>query len=82
MTAEGIDKGRSRASETAGHYGLRGMTERAALIGETLTVWSEVGEGTELELRLPANIAYDTIQNAPGDCGCSKEQAGAEGDTT
>ena len=37
------------------------MTERAALIGGTLAVWSAVDEGTELELRLPANIAYDTI---------------------
>ena len=35
-------------------YGLRGMRERAAVIGGTLAVWSEVGAGTELELRLPA----------------------------
>ena len=35
------------------------MPERAALIGGTL-VWSEVGAGTEVELRLPARIAYAT----------------------
>jgi signal transduction histidine kinase len=43
-----------------GHYGLRGMPERAALIGGTLAVWSEVGAGTEVELRLPAGIVYAT----------------------
>ena len=43
-----------------GHYGLRGMPERAALIGGKLAVWSEVGAGTEVELRLPARIAYAT----------------------
>jgi hypothetical protein len=41
-----------------GHYGLRGMPERAALIGGKLAVWSEVGAGTEVELRLTANIVY------------------------
>jgi signal transduction histidine kinase len=41
-----------------GHDGLRGKPERAALIGGKLAVWSEVGVGTELELRLPANIVY------------------------
>jgi signal transduction histidine kinase/ligand-binding sensor domain-containing protein len=43
-----------------GHYGLRGMPERAALIGGKLAVWSEVGVGTEVELRLPANNVYAT----------------------
>jgi signal transduction histidine kinase len=43
-----------------GHYGLRGMTERAALIGGKLAVWSEAGAGTEVELRLPARIVYAT----------------------
>jgi signal transduction histidine kinase/ligand-binding sensor domain-containing protein len=42
------------------HYGLRGMPERAALIGGTLAVWSEVGAGTEVELRLPASNVYAT----------------------
>ena len=43
-----------------GHYGLRGMPERAALMGGTLAVWSDVGAGTEVELRLPARIVYAT----------------------
>ena len=42
----------------AGHFGLAGMRERAQLIGGKLTVWSDVGEGTEVELRVPAAIAY------------------------
>jgi hypothetical protein len=28
------------------------------VIGGTLAVWSEVGAGTELELRLPASAVY------------------------
>ncbi len=40
------------------HFGLPGMRERATLIGGKLTIWSEVDAGTELELRLPADIAY------------------------
>jgi signal transduction histidine kinase/streptogramin lyase len=43
-----------------GHYGLRGMPERAALIGGTVAVWSEVGTGTEVELSLPARAMYTT----------------------
>jgi signal transduction histidine kinase len=43
-----------------GHYGLRGMPERAALIGGTLAVWSEVGAGTEVDLRLPGSFVYAT----------------------
>jgi hypothetical protein len=41
-----------------GHYGLRGMPERAGLIGGKLTVRSEVGRGAEVELCLPAAIVY------------------------
>jgi signal transduction histidine kinase/ligand-binding sensor domain-containing protein len=40
------------------HYGLRGMRERAALIGGKLTVWSEIGTGSEVELRVPASAVY------------------------
>jgi signal transduction histidine kinase/ligand-binding sensor domain-containing protein len=43
-----------------GHYGLRGMPERAALIGGKLAVWSEVGAGTEVQLRVPGSTAYAT----------------------
>jgi signal transduction histidine kinase len=43
-----------------GHWGLPGMRERAQQIGAQLDVWSEVGAGTEIELRLPGSIAYGT----------------------
>ena len=45
-----------------GHYGLRGMRERATLIGGKLVVWSEVDAGTELELLVPASAAYTTAR--------------------
>jgi signal transduction histidine kinase len=44
----------------AGHYGLRGMHERAKQIGAKLTIWSQVRAGTEIELSIPGSIAYDT----------------------
>jgi signal transduction histidine kinase len=43
-----------------GHYGLPGMRERATLIGGKLEIWSEIGAGTEVELRIPAGTAYAT----------------------
>jgi signal transduction histidine kinase/ligand-binding sensor domain-containing protein len=42
----------------AGHWGLRGIRERAQAIGAQLDVWSEAGAGTEVQLRLPAAIAF------------------------
>jgi signal transduction histidine kinase len=50
------------ARKSEGHYGLPGMRERATLIGGNLTLWSEVGAGTEVELRVPASTAYATIR--------------------
>jgi signal transduction histidine kinase/ligand-binding sensor domain-containing protein len=55
---KGIDQAVLARQGTEGHYGLSGMPERAALIGGKLAVWSEVGAGTEIELRLPARAAY------------------------
>jgi signal transduction histidine kinase len=54
----GIDGAVLAAQGIEGHFGLRGMPERAALIGGVLAVWSELGEGTEIELRLPGSSAY------------------------
>jgi signal transduction histidine kinase len=42
----------------AGHYGLASMHERAKGVGGKMAVWSEVGSGTEIELTIPASIAY------------------------
>lgn len=41
-----------------GHFGLRGMRERAKLIGAKLTLWSQIDAGTEVELRIPGARAY------------------------
>jgi len=49
-----INHGRS------GHYGLRGMQERATKIGGKLNVRSAPGAGTEIELSIPGTIAYGT----------------------
>jgi len=49
-----LDQGRK------GHYGLPGMRERAKLIGGKLEIWSEIGAGTEVELRIAAAAAYAT----------------------
>jgi signal transduction histidine kinase len=47
-----------------GHWGLRGMRERAEQIGAQLDIWSEAGAGTEVELSVPGSIAYGTEGNA------------------
>jgi len=57
---KGIRTELSNDGEPPGHYGLRGMRERAKLLGGKLTVWSELDSGTEVELRLPATNAYLT----------------------
>ena len=55
---KGIDPAVVASQGTQGHFGLRGMPERAALMGGKLAMWSEVGAGTEVELRLPAGAVY------------------------
>ena len=41
-----------------GHFGLRGMSERAELVGGKLSIWSGLDSGTEIELVIPASRAY------------------------
>ena len=57
---KGIDPAVLARQGIEGHYGLRGMPERAATIGGQVAVWSEVGVGTEVELRLPGRTVYAT----------------------
>jgi ligand-binding sensor domain-containing protein/signal transduction histidine kinase len=57
---KGIDAKHLHGDGYAGHYGLHGMRERAKVVGGTLTVWSEFGSGTEVELSIPASRAYET----------------------
>ncbi len=56
---KGIDQKVIGGDGRAGHFGLRGMRERAKLVGGKLTVWSELDAGTEVELSIPASHAYE-----------------------
>jgi len=47
-----------------GHWGISGMRERAEEIGAGLKLWSREGAGTEVELSIPARIAY--VSDSPG----------------
>jgi signal transduction histidine kinase/ligand-binding sensor domain-containing protein len=55
---KGIDPEVLRTEGREGHFGLRGMRERAKLAGGKLTVWSGLNAGTEVELSIPALHAY------------------------
>jgi signal transduction histidine kinase len=52
ISAAVLDAGRP------GHFGLIGMRERAQKLGAQLDVWSKPGAGTEIDLRVPARVAY------------------------
>jgi signal transduction histidine kinase/ligand-binding sensor domain-containing protein len=58
---KGIDRNVLGGDGYAGHYGLPGIRERAEIIGGKLTVWSEHDSGTEVELSVPATVAYATF---------------------
>ena len=47
-----------------GHFGLLGMHERAKQMGAQIEVWSKPGAGTEIDLRVPAAVAYRSSQPA------------------
>jgi signal transduction histidine kinase len=50
----------------SGHYGLNGMRERALQSGGTLEIWSRVGSGSEIDLTIPASIAYSNSSKRSG----------------
>jgi len=58
----GITSGVLNEDGKPGHFGLRGMRERAKKLGAHLTIWSKPGAGTEVELRVPAQVAYKDRQ--------------------
>jgi PAS domain S-box-containing protein len=43
----------------AGHWGLIGIRERAKRLAAQLHFWSEAGAGTEVQLTVPASVAYE-----------------------
>jgi signal transduction histidine kinase len=54
---KGIDP-KVLAGGQSGHFGIPGMRERAQRVGARLVFWSEMGAGTEVELMIPASMAY------------------------
>ncbi len=60
---KGVDEKFVNQEGGRGHYGMRGMRERAKLLGGKLTVRSEPDAGTELELSIPAANAYATPES-------------------
>jgi len=49
-----------------GHWGLSGMRERAERVGARLRVWSRPAGGTEVELCVPAHIAFQHHSSGRG----------------
>jgi signal transduction histidine kinase len=50
----------------AGHWGLRGVRERSQRLEAQLEFWSEAGAGTEVQLTVPAAVAYETSRGGWG----------------
>ena len=63
---KGIDPHVLEGGGRSGHWGLPGLRERAKHIGAQLEVWSELGAGTEVELSIPASIAYEAFTTRLG----------------
>jgi signal transduction histidine kinase len=65
------DDGRGISSEVMqtggrpGHWGLLGMRERAQKIRATLAISSSPGGGTQIDLRIPAQVAYLSVPVKP-----------------
>ena len=55
---KGIDADVLAQGGRGGHHGLPGMQERAELVQGKLSVWSQLGSGTGIELSIPASRAY------------------------
>jgi len=60
---KGMDPEILRAGVVSGHWGIPGMRERAQRIGARLDFWSEAGAGTEVQLAVPAAMAYEKRQH-------------------
>jgi signal transduction histidine kinase len=55
---KGIDQNALSAGGLSGHFGMAGQQERAKLVGGKLAIRSELDSGTEIELIIPASVAY------------------------
>ena len=75
---KGIDED-ALQRQSAGHFGLPGMRERAEIVDGRLEVWSKLDFGTQIELSIPGNVAYDgaSHESVPEDHGRSKPSRSA-----
>jgi signal transduction histidine kinase len=60
----GLGPNTAPEGERAGHWGLRGVRERAQRIGARFDLWSEADAGTEVQLQVPGAVAYDSSASA------------------
>jgi signal transduction histidine kinase/ligand-binding sensor domain-containing protein len=56
---KGMDPKVLKTGGRPGHWGLPGVRERAQKLGTRLDFWSEAEPGTEVQLTVPAAIAYE-----------------------
>jgi signal transduction histidine kinase len=63
---KGMDPKVLETGGRAGHWGLPGLRERAQKLGVRLDIWSEAGAGTEVQLTLPAAVAYQHSRDSAG----------------
>lgn len=59
----GIDPAILSKGAREGHWGLTGMRERADRLRARIHIWSKPGVGTEIELSVPAQIAFQYPQS-------------------
>jgi signal transduction histidine kinase len=55
---KGLIVGEAVPHDAAGHWGMKGILERAKLIGADLQVCSEAGRGTSISLKIKKSLAY------------------------
>jgi signal transduction histidine kinase len=60
----GIDPQILTQGQRGGHFGLPGMRERARRIGARFDIWSRAGAGTEIDIRIPAKLAFASQQRS------------------
>jgi signal transduction histidine kinase len=61
----GLDPKTLREGRRDNHWGLPGMWERAKKMGAHIEIWSRSGAGTEIEVWIPASVAYLTTKKTP-----------------
>jgi signal transduction histidine kinase/ligand-binding sensor domain-containing protein len=55
----GVDPEVLKEGGRPGHWGLRGIRERAERMGAHVDFWSESGAGTEVQIEVPGSLAYE-----------------------